>query len=48
MSFLLWILGIIMVVFGVVNVLNGAVLWGVVLIVIGCIVGGFGFGPRAP
>jgi hypothetical protein len=42
MGFLLWILAIICIVFGVVNLIQGAILWGVVLIVVGCLLGGWG------
>lgn len=42
MDFLIWILAIVCVVFGVANLLQGAILWGIVLIVVGCVLGGWG------
>jgi len=39
MAFLLWILAVILVVSGIVSILRGALLWGVVLIVVGLLVG---------
>ncbi len=42
MGILLWILALICIVFGVINLLQGAILWGVVLIVVGCLLGGYG------
>lgn len=42
MGLLLTILAILCIVFGVVNLFQGAILWGVVLIVVGCILGGWG------
>lgn len=47
MEFLLWILALICIVFGVINLVQGQILWGIVLIVVGCLLGGWGgFGPR--
>ncbi len=42
MGLLLTILAVICVIFGVVNLIEGAILWGVVLIVVGCLLGGYG------
>ena len=39
MAFLLWILAVILVVFGIVSIFRGAVLWGIALIILGCLVG---------
>jgi hypothetical protein len=38
-EFLLWILAVILVVSGVVALFRGAILWGIVLIVVGLLVG---------
>lgn len=37
--FLLWILAVILVVSGIVEIVRGAILFGVVLIIVGCLVG---------
>ena len=39
MEFVLWIIAVIMVIAGIVSIVRGAVLWGIVLIVIGLLVG---------
>jgi hypothetical protein len=39
MAFILWILAVILVVSGIVSLVRGEVLWGVVLIVVGLLVG---------
>lgn len=39
MEFLLWILAVILVVSGIVALVRGEVLWGIVLIVVGLVVG---------
>jgi hypothetical protein len=39
MEFILWILAVILVVFGVLAILRREVLWGVVLIIVGLLVG---------
>ena len=39
MEFILWILAVILVVAGIVSVVRGGILWGVVLIVVGLLVG---------
>jgi hypothetical protein len=39
MAFLLWILAVILVVSGIVSLFRGAILWGIVLIVVGLLVG---------
>jgi hypothetical protein len=39
MHFLLWLLAVILVVVGIVNVIRGAILLGIVLIILGLLVG---------
>ncbi len=39
MEFLLWILAVILVVSGIVTIIRGQLLWGIVLIVVGLLVG---------
>jgi hypothetical protein len=39
MEFLLWILAVVLVVAGIVALVRGQVLWGVVLIIVGLLVG---------
>jgi hypothetical protein len=39
MAFLLWILAVILVVAGIVSLFRGNVLWGIVLIIVGLLVG---------
>ncbi len=39
MSFLLWILAVILVIAGIVSLVRGQILWGVVLIIVGLLVG---------
>jgi hypothetical protein len=39
MAFLLWILAVILVVAGIVSIVRGALLWGIVLIIVGLLVG---------
>jgi hypothetical protein len=39
MAFLLWILAVILVVAGIVSLFRGAILWGIVLIIVGLLVG---------
>jgi hypothetical protein len=39
MEFILWILAVILVVSGIVSLFRGAVLWGIVLIIVGLLVG---------
>jgi hypothetical protein len=39
MEFLLWILAVILVVAGIVTLIRGGLLWGIVLIVVGLLVG---------
>lgn len=41
---LLWILAVLCIVFGVVRLIQGAILWGVVLILVGLVLGGGGIG----
>ncbi len=39
MTFILWILAVILVVAGIVSLIRGQILWGVVLIIVGLLVG---------
>ena len=39
MEFVLWILAVILVVAGIVSLIRGQVLWGVVLVIVGLLVG---------
>ena len=39
MSFLLWILAVVLVVAGIVSIVRGQLLWGIVLIIVGLLVG---------
>jgi hypothetical protein len=39
MEFVLWIIAVILVIAGIVSIVRGAVLWGILLIVIGLLVG---------
>lgn len=39
MAFLLWIIAVILVIAGIVSIFRGAILWGILLIVLGCLVG---------
>lgn len=39
MSVLLWIAAVILVVFGILELLSGAILFGILLIIVGCLVG---------
>lgn len=39
MAFVLWIIAVILVIAGIVSIFRGAVLWGILLIVLGCLVG---------
>lgn len=39
MAFILWILAVILVVAGIVSLVRGQILWGIVLIVVGLLVG---------
>ena len=39
MTFLLWILAVILVIAGIVTLIRGGILWGVVLIIVGLLVG---------
>jgi hypothetical protein len=38
-TFILWILAVILVVAGIVSLFRGAILWGIVLIIVGLLVG---------
>jgi hypothetical protein len=39
MAFVLWILAVILVVAGIVSLVRGQILWGIVLIIVGLLVG---------
>lgn len=39
MEFILWILAVVLVVAGIVSLVRGQILWGIVLIVVGLLVG---------
>jgi hypothetical protein len=39
MGFLLWIIAVALVIFGIITLINGSVLWGIVLIIVGLAVG---------
>lgn len=43
MAFLLWILAVILVVAGVIQLLQGAILFGIILIVVGLLIGPGGY-----
>lgn len=43
MYFLLWLLAVILVVLGIVRLVRGDVLWGIVLIIVGLLVGPGGY-----
>jgi hypothetical protein len=39
LAFLLWIIAVVLVIAGIVAIIRGAILWGIVLIVVGLLVG---------
>jgi hypothetical protein len=39
MDFILWIIAVILVIAGIVSIIRGGILWGIVLIVVGLLVG---------
>jgi hypothetical protein len=39
MEFILWLIAVILVVFGIVRVVQGQVLWGIVAIILGLLIG---------
>lgn len=39
MYFLLWLIAVALVVGGIVELFSGAILWGIILIILGCLVG---------
>ena len=43
MIFILWIIAVILVVAGIVSIVRGGLLWGIVLIVLGLVVGPGGY-----
>lgn len=43
MTFILWIIAVILVVSGIVSIIRGGLLWGIILIVLGLVVGPGGY-----
>ena len=43
MSFVLWLIAVVLVIVGIVQIVTGDVIWGIVLIVLGCLVGPGGY-----
>lgn len=43
MNLLLWIAAVILAIFGIVNLLSGAILWGVLLLVLAALIGPGGY-----
>jgi hypothetical protein len=39
MDFILWIIAVVLVIAGIVTIIRGGILWGIVLIVVGLLVG---------
>ena len=39
MDFVLWIIAVVLVIFGIITLFRGAVLWGIALIILGLLVG---------
>ena len=39
MAFVLWVIAVILVIAGIVSLFRGRILWGVLLIILGCLVG---------
>jgi len=39
MTFILWIIAVILVIWGIVTLITGSILWGIVLIVVGLLIG---------
>jgi hypothetical protein len=39
MSFILWIIAVILVIAGIISLVRGGILWGIILIIIGLLVG---------
>jgi hypothetical protein len=39
MNFILWLIAVILVIAGIVSLFRGAILWGIVLIIVGLLVG---------
>jgi TM2 domain-containing membrane protein YozV len=39
MEFILWLIAVILVIFGIVRIVQGQVLWGIVAIVVGLLIG---------
>jgi hypothetical protein len=39
MEFILWIIAVILVIYGIVTIIRGSLLWGIVLIILGLLVG---------
>ena len=43
MGFILWIIAAILVIVGIIQLFQGQILWGVILIILGCLVGPGGY-----
>jgi uncharacterized membrane-anchored protein len=43
MSTILWIIGVLLIISGILSLFRRQLIWGIVLIVVGGLVGGFGF-----
>ena len=43
MTFILWIIAVVLVIAGIVTIIRGGLLWGIVLIVLGLVVGPGGY-----
>ncbi|MGA8211663.1 MAG: GPGG-motif small membrane protein [Nocardioidaceae bacterium] len=43
MGFILWIIAVVLVIAGIVQIIRGGMLWGIVLIVLGLIIGPGGY-----
>lgn len=39
MEFILWLIAVILVIWGIVTIVRGAVLWGILLVIVGLLVG---------
>lgn len=39
MEFILWIIAVVLVIYGIVTIIRGSLLWGIVLIILGLLVG---------
>ena len=39
MEFILWLIAVILVIWGIVTIVRGAILWGILLVIVGLLVG---------